>query len=29
MPGFSQQTALLHVTAGNTVSQNLRLGAGG
>ncbi|HST48344.1 carboxypeptidase regulatory-like domain-containing protein [Jatrophihabitans sp.] len=28
MPGFSQQTALLTVTAGTTVSQNLRLGPG-
>jgi hypothetical protein len=28
MPGFSQQTALLSVTAGDTVNQNLRLGAG-
>ena len=28
MPGFSQQTALLTVTAGSTVSQNLRLGPG-
>jgi hypothetical protein len=28
MPGFSQQTALLSVTAGTTASQNLRLGAG-
>jgi hypothetical protein len=27
MPGFSQQTALLSVTAGDTVSQSLRLGA--
>jgi len=27
MPGFSQQTALLKVTAGDTVSQSLRLGA--
>ena len=29
MPGYSQQTALLTVTAGATVSQNLRLGADG
>ena len=29
MPGFSQQTALLTVTAGATVSQNLRLGTDG
>ena len=28
LPGFSQQTALLAVTAGDTVSQDLRLGAG-
>jgi len=28
MPGYSQQTALLTVTAGHTVSQNLRLGPG-
>ncbi|MBV9821889.1 MAG: carboxypeptidase regulatory-like domain-containing protein [Actinobacteria bacterium] len=28
MAGFSQQTALLTVTAGGTVTQNLRLGAG-
>ncbi|HEY0167159.1 MAG TPA: carboxypeptidase-like regulatory domain-containing protein [Jatrophihabitans sp.] len=28
MPGFSQQTALLRVTAGDTVRQSLRLGAG-
>lgn len=28
MPGFSQQTALLSVTAGGTASQNLRLGTG-
>lgn len=28
MPGFSQQTALLRVIAGDTVSQNLRLGTG-
>jgi Carboxypeptidase regulatory-like domain len=28
MAGFSQQTALLTVTAGTTVSQNLRLGTG-
>ncbi len=29
MPGLSQQTALLTVVAGDTVSQNLRLGTGG
>jgi hypothetical protein len=28
MAGFSQQTALLKVTSGTTVSQNLQLGAG-
>jgi len=28
LPGFSQQTALLSVTAGDTAEQNLRLGAG-
>ncbi len=28
MPGYSQQTALLTVTAGTTASQNLRLGPG-
>jgi len=29
LPGFSQQTALLSVTAGGTASQNLRLGTDG